>query len=157
MYAKLIEAENWLIREGKRYGVDMRFAHGFFGWEQDISFPKIASGFGSGKERVDWVSSVLHKVGYQSPLTFHKWVSQKASNSQVLVFAKQKGNSYAISYEIGMEKELYFVEGAMLYAESHRGTPILASDIAHEVLHLYGAWDLYETFAQTASCRLLPV
>ena len=42
VYAKIQEAEQWFVREGKKYGVDMHFEHGFFGWEKDISFSNLS-------------------------------------------------------------------------------------------------------------------
>jgi hypothetical protein len=63
---------------------------------------------------------------------------------------KGSGKSYAIKYASeSLDRELYFVEGAMLYEKQRNGVELAPAQIAHEILHLFGAWDLYETPHQT--------
>jgi hypothetical protein len=49
-----------------------------------------------------------------------------------------------------VNEELFFVEGAVVYEQDNSGNGVVSSVIAHEILHLYGAWDLYQTFTQSA-------
>ena len=46
-------------------------------------------------------------------------------------------------------EQLYFMEGATLYEKQSNGYTLTSSAIAHEILHLFGGWDLYATFEQT--------
>jgi len=147
------ESQEWIKGQAAKYNVSVNFdAGGNFGLDTDIKMPLIERGTASGKEPVDWVSRVLKKVGYSSPLKLLEWVKQNtnAKQTQVIIFAKGKGNGYAMATSTEMDKELYFVEGAILYEKYNNGSKLASSSIAHEMLHLYGAWDLYKTFSQSA-------
>ena len=49
-----------------------------------------------------------------------------------------------------MKKKKYFFESLILYQEYNNGAPIpIDAVFSHEILHLYGAWDLYKTYSQT--------
>ena len=147
------EAFAWIKQQALAYQVDVNFdANGNFGLKEDIKMPVVERGTASGKEPVDWVSRVLYKVGYKSTQDFVKWVEKNTNTKQiqVIIYAKGKGNGYAMASSTEMNKELYFVEGAILYEKYNNGGDLAASSIAHEILHLYGAWDLYKTFSQSA-------
>ena len=151
MLNKLTEATQWISKQAQKNGVSVSFEGGNFGLQKDIKIDKIERGTSSGKERVDWISVVLKAVGYKNSLEFQQWVQSKTpcKNAQVIIFAKGKGNGYAMAFSSDMNKELYFVEGAILYEKYWTGMELASSSLAHEILHLYGAWDLYKTFQQT--------
>ena len=147
------EALAWIKEQANTYRVEVNFdAAGNFGLQEDIKMPVIERGTASGKEPVDWVSRVLYKLGYKSTLDLVAWVEKntKAKQVQVIIYAKGKGNGYAMASSTEMNKERFFVEGAILYEKYNSGGSLAASSIAHETLHLYGAWDLYKTFSQSA-------
>ena len=153
MLKKLRESLLWLEKQARRYNVSVNFdAKGVYWLEKDIKLPTIVRGTGSGNEPVDWVQKLLYKVGYSSTLDFIDWVTKNTNctNTQVLIFVKGKGRSYAIPTTTKHNKERYFVEGAVLYQKYSTGREKPSAPIAHEILHLYGAWDLYETFRQSA-------
>ncbi len=148
----LKEAQEWIKKEASKYNVSVDFSQsGNFGLNKDIKLPFIERGSASGKESVDWVSKVLYKIGYSSTLDLGTWVKNNtnAENYQVIIFAKGKGNGYAMAYSTDMEKEKYYVEGAVLYERYNGNGKLASSSIVHEIMHLYGAWDLYKTFNQT--------
>ena len=150
---KIDNSQLWLQQQAQRYGVDVNFEErGQYGLEADIKLPTITRGTASGTEPVDWVSKTLYAIGYTSTQQFVDWVAKhtKTQNSHVLIFVKGKGNGYAMPSSTEMDRELYFLEGAVLYEQFPNGYELPASAIAHEVLHLYGAWDLYQTFQQSA-------
>ncbi|MCS7074107.1 MAG: hypothetical protein NZ108_06545 [Bacteroidia bacterium] len=151
IYRKQREAENWLIQQAKRYQVELQFVGGNYGLDNDIQIPEIPTATGSGKEKVDWVSYILREIGYKSSADFHQWVLKNTNckQTQVLIYANQEGRPYAMPYATNMDSVRYFVEGAFLYQYYSPGLPIISATIAHEMLHLYGAWDLYKTYAQT--------
>ena len=152
MLKLLREGQDWIKKQAIPYGADVRFdSSGNFGLKDDIEFPTIERGTASGNESVDWVSKVLYKVGYKSTLDFANWVkaTKKCDNLQVVIFVKGPGNGYAMASSTEMDKEKYFLEGTVMYEKYNSGEALPASSIAHELLHLYGAWDLYRTFSQT--------
>jgi hypothetical protein len=148
----LQESQDWIKKQALQYECIVAFdENGNFGLNEDIKFPFIEIGTASGNEPVDWVSKVLYKVGYRSTSDFVEWVQQNTSseNLQVIIFAKGQGNGYAMASSSEMDKEKYYVEGAILYEKYIGGSKLAAASIAHEILHLYGAWDFYKTFIQT--------
>ena len=84
-------------------------------------------------------------------MDFINWVKQNTdcTNSLVLIIANKKGRGYAMQYSKEMNKEKYFLEGCILYKQYDEKNALASSSIAHEILHLFGAWDLYETFQQS--------
>jgi len=151
--AKQSEAMSWLKTQALNYGIKVNFeACGVYGFEEDIKMTTIERGTASGNEPGDWVSRMLYKLGYKSSLDIVKWVHSKtnAQQIQVLIYAKGRGRSYAMSSREGVDKEQHFVEGAIVYEQNNDGQEMLASTIAHEILHLYGAWDLYQNQYQSS-------
>jgi hypothetical protein len=145
------EATAWIKIQASRYNIPVNFKVGTYGLKDDIRFAQIERGTGSGKEKTDMISLVLKKIGYKSPLDFYNWVlkNTQCTNVQVIIYAKGYGTGYAMTYGGIENKEMYFVEGAILYEKYWTGSTLKTSSIAHEILHLYGAWDLYNSFQQT--------
>jgi len=149
---KLLEAHNWLQAQGKLWNVDVSFDIDTVGYEEDILFDTISQGFGSGNERVDWAELIAKKLGYATPLEWYNTVKKQdvEESIQIIIFAKESGTGYALAFEDGMDEEKYFFECAILYQQYLSGGALAPASLAHEMLHLYGSWDLYETFQQSA-------
>ena len=158
-FSKYYEAADWLRDQALNYNVTVNFSGGNFGLNADIKLD-YSYGTGSGNEDVSIVSTVLKKIGYRDSLSFYNYVinNTNCNNALVLVAAKGMGRSYAIACEFGTEdllyRELHFVEGIMLYEFNEDGEAP-SSGIAHEILHLFGAWDLYENFMQSKAIEEL--
>lgn len=149
---KVKNSLKWIEKQAALYNQKVNFSKmGTFGKAEDIKFDAIEKGSGSGKESVQWVSETLYKIGYNSTLTFYNQsiTDQRCDEVQVLIFAKTNGTSYAIAMVENANEELYFVEGALIYENYSSGANTATSSIAHEILHLYGAIDLYKTFKQS--------
>jgi len=56
---------------------------------------------------------------------------------------------YSMPFGEGSNAEQLFFEGCIVYRFHKNGAELCSACIAHEILHLYGAWDLYRTFEQT--------
>jgi hypothetical protein len=145
------EACSWLKNEAKKYDAKINFQENITGLDSSLIFDNIASGQGSGSEAVDWVEKCLKKIGYQKNMHFYEEVKKNTicQNAVVLIYANKVGVSYAIQYSTDMDKESYFNEGCLIYRDYDATRPLCASIIAHELLHTFGAWDLYATFEQT--------
>ena len=150
------EALEWLSKEALRYGKELTFTNGSFGISDPVEFD-IESGTGSGKESVDIIWKVMKEIGYSSPLVFEEWAKEKTGckNCIVLVVANKTGRSYSIGYNELYNKEKFFLEGAVFFTKYQDGRHICAASIAHEICHLFGAEDLYETFRQTKENELI--
>ena len=148
------EALNWIKNQAVQYNdtVYLNFEIGTYGYSADIKLDNIEYGTGSGKEDARMVTRVLQKVGYSNSMSFYKWVTEntKCTNAFVLIFVKGQGRGYAMVFKTKESNEqIYFMEGAMLYEKRSNNYNTTPSEIAHEILHLFGAWDLYTTFEQT--------
>ena len=149
--AMIHEAEDWLVSQAKAYGRDVSFQNGSFGIEKPLIMNQIVSGNGVGDEPVDLVSKVMKKIGYANGLKFVDWVQNNTdcTGCLVLIVANKPGRGYSMAYHDDYSRELYFLEGTMLYTSQEEGEPYCAAGIAHEMCHLFGAEDLYATFVQT--------
>lgn len=152
-YSALIqEAEEWLVAQAQNYGKEVTFVNGAAGLETPLLFDDIVSGAGVGDEPVDLVSKVMKKMGYKNGLEFIDWLNDTidCDGCIVLMVANKPGRGYSMAYKDSYDSEMYFLEGTMLYTSYEEGVPNCAAGIAHEMCHLFGAEDLYATFAQTA-------
>lgn len=152
MLASLHESQQWLISQANRWKTPLYFHTDELVEGKNILFDSISSGTGSGKERVDWIGNVVKKAGYRNARHAYRKMSKKYHNKNIYVvlFARADGISYAMRYAKGMSKKKYFLEGLLVYQRYDNGARMpVTSIIAHEILHIYGAWDLYTTYAQT--------
>jgi hypothetical protein len=148
---KYNEALSFLKNQASRYNVSINFEKYSFGIESDIKYSNVSAS-GSGNENVSLISGVLRQIGYRDSLSFYNSVIENTdcSNILVILFAKGYGTGYAMAYESEeMNRELYFVEGVILFEKYLNGMGLTSASIAHEILHLFDAEDLYETFIQT--------
>lgn len=144
------EAQGWLEQQARRYGKTVSFTNGSFGHPDPIRY-YVATGTGSGNESTEVVWEVMKKIGYQNPADFVQWAKDNADcdNALVLVLTNTPGTSYALAYRDDFEREKYYLEGAVIYTTYQSGGETCSGSIAHEMCHLFGAEDLYETFSQT--------
>lgn len=146
------EAQEFLTKEAKRYGKKVEFTNSFLGYHaKPIIVNNIETGQGRGNERVDWVSFLLEEM-HTTPLEFYKDIKKQyqADHVFVTIVANQPGRGYAFAYEPHFDKQKYFLEGTIQYTSYENGQKNCSAAYAHEFLHLFGAWDLYQTFEITS-------
>lgn len=143
---QITDAEIWLIEQARAYNHTLQFEHGFFGWEKDILFEGMPEGNRSGKEDVFLTNRIIQTVGYTTQDQLVKQIP--ADNIQLLFLFKRDGVSYAFPYSPDVDDQFY-LEGMSIYHRFDETTPQCRACIAHEMLHLFGAWDLYQSFQTT--------
>ena len=151
IFNKLHNANKWIASHALKYNNRISFSGGNFGLKEDIKLDYVNYGTGTGNEDINLISTVLRKIGYAGSLSYYEWAvnNTNCDNTFVLIFVKGRGVNYAIAYkDKEMNKERYFVEGCVLYSHFSNGILLNESGIAHEIMHLFGARDLYETFRQ---------
>lgn len=141
-----LKAQEWLKKNAQLYGSDISFENGFYGLKTDIVVDEIKSIKEVYDARLDWVYSILTKIGYSSPLEFLEKLknTKQCNNALVIIYVNESGRSYAVPYCTGSNKERYFFEGCTVYRKDTYYQYTCAVTIAHEILHLFGAWDLYK-------------
>jgi len=141
------KAQDWIINEAIRYQINVEFENRWVGLRKDITTYKIPQK-GERAQRREWIAEVMKKVGYVNVTTFYSSLKRLtgASNIAIIFYAKQSGRSFAISCSQCKVSDNRFLETAVVYQkwESGRHDKYLDQTIAHELLHLFGAWDLYE-------------
>ncbi len=145
-------SNSWLEEQAGRYDVLLNIKTVVLNDGVPLEFMNINNGRGTGKERVDWVYRVLIKEGYKNSKQAYRKLKRKYHSKQllVIVMTKEYGRSYSMRYASGYNKKKYFTEGMIYYISYQENASTPAASIAHEVLHLCGAWDLYTTYAQTS-------
>jgi hypothetical protein len=152
IFAKYREAAGWIRNQAAKYNDTVNFTAGSYGMDANIKLDHIQYGTGSRNEDAGIISRVLQEVGYRNSLSFYNWVTRNTNcdNALVLIFVKGRGRGYAvICHSESTIKQLDFMEGAVLFEKQSTGAGLSSSSIAHEILHLFGAWDFYRTFEQT--------
>ena len=146
LFKQMRDAESWLERMAMKYGKTVRFVNGVHGlfepFETDI-VPDYESGNASGEIATKYLSQI------GCPLDGYKeWVKKNSGCDQSLVFvvANKEGRGYASPIASGGSDR--HPEGAILYHSAKY--PLYAGGIIHEILHLFGAVDLYHTCDQSA-------
>ena len=148
---KEIESSNdWITDQSKYYNISLNISNEVI--DKEVVFDKIQAGTGSGNERVDWIYQTMIKLGYRNSKQAYRKLLKKysADNIQVIVIANENGRPYSMRYAKGMNRKKYFMEGLILYKNYDNGAKLpIEAVTSHELLHLYGAWDLYKTYAQS--------
>ena len=140
------DAEVWLTKQAKSYDQQITFDYGVFGWKKDIEMNTMPDGTRSGKENVRLTKGIIEKLGYHNSQELLEQI--QADNIQLLFLFKKDGVSYAFPFEKHLDPEFY-LEGMAIYHRFDPQTPQCSACIAHEFLHLFGAWDYYKSFQTT--------
>lgn len=133
-------ATHWLQGEAKRYGHKVKFVYKEFGAEGDINVDEVPKHNESNAYQFTYL--LLPKMGFPNENAYLEWVRKKTKCDQSLIvfFVDYPGMlSYALPYFNTCGN---YVESCIVsYGDSKK--PI---SIAHEILHLFGAWDLYQYY-----------
>ncbi len=145
LFKQMRDAESWLEWKAKEYGKNLRFINGVHGLFEPFK-TDIVPDYNSGNASGVIATKYLSKAG--CPLDGYKdWVKKNSGCDQSLVFviANKEGRGYASPIASGGSDNS--PEGAILYHSYH--DPLYAGCIIHEILHLFGAVDLYHTCDQS--------
>lgn len=146
---KVFEAQRWLKMQALRYGKHVEFVNCAFGSDGSFLDNEIPESCDA-NNAYTYPGKILLKVGFPSKSAFVNWVKNNTECDQCLaiIFANTKGRSFAspVTKEShNYNPEHYNLECCLIY-RNYTGSNIETNTatIAHEILHLFGAWDLYE-------------
>ncbi|MBO4754433.1 MAG: hypothetical protein J5543_07540 [Bacteroidales bacterium] len=143
---KLYAAEDWLKAEALRYDKKVEFRN--YSIKRQLTDNNIPDNPFQ-PDAVDYPKTVLRRFGYNSNRELHDILTRKTGCHQflVLVFAHVPGRCYASAVNRNMARNgsgRSLPESCMLYQISNdTGRELQVGRIAHEMLHLFGAWDFY--------------
>jgi hypothetical protein len=143
---KLYAAEDWLKAQAWKWGKKVDFKN--YSIKKQLIDDNIPSSPFQ-PEAVGYPKSVLRRFGYNNDKELHEILTRKTGCSQflVLVFPHISGRCYASAINKNMARRgsgKSMPECCMLYKISDdTGRELQVGRIAHEMLHLFGAWDFY--------------
>jgi len=144
--AEEAEGLGWIQWYKKDWGItDISFDIFNMGLEQDIKVEKIERAEDLSKPKSLAVPIVMKAAGYNDLAAFYDSVKNatQADNIVVIIFAKKASRSYALPSNSNNKSSDRFLEGAIVFRETYYEKPSSASTIIHEMLHLFGARDIY--------------
>lgn len=146
---KVMEAEHWLKIQALKYGKQVEFVNSAFGADGSFCDNDIPVSCDA-ENAYSYPSSIFLRIGFKSKEAFVNWVYQNTDCTQcfAIIFPNSTGRNYAspVTKEAyAFDKHQYNLESCLLY-RYYSGTMMETrpTSIAHEILHLFGAWDLYE-------------
>lgn len=143
---RVLYAEDFLSEQAARYGKRLEFQNGFFGITNPIRFDYIPDN--SPKWERDILLRAYKKIGYNSIEQFHDWVRKNTDATQcveIVVVNKDSNeqNGISVLYTADSDDRYSVVfMGETFWSTHFHG---YSNTIVHEMLHNYGAEDLYES------------
>ncbi|MBA4197819.1 MAG: hypothetical protein C0459_09715 [Chitinophaga sp.] len=141
------EGLGWIQWHANKWGISgLSFDTYNIGFDTDIKLNEIERTEDFTKMKTQWVTTVLHAAGYNNIPAFYDSVkaATKADNIVVMVFAKRESRSHAQASGTNNVNNERFLEGSVVFSQAYNGYPVTAGVILHEMLHLFGAKDIYE-------------
>jgi hypothetical protein len=139
------EGIEWLKKEAKYFGFDIAFATSNIGMDSDIKLGEIKGGDNVKRRTLSWIPTTLLAAGFASTNNFYDSINylNKYDNVVVQIFANKDGRSFARPAYTNYQKHESFLEGCVVYKEWN-GKETTAATIIHELLHCFGAKDIYK-------------
>lgn len=146
IYKKQGKALNWLKRKAYRYGVKVSFDEMGLGWNEEIWVDTQVS-FDDDGDYARWVADIFSKTEFKTIEKYNQWAAktQGCDNCLFVIYLNCKGRSFAepVRFSRGL-----FTEGCVVYTKKQNDEEQFVTTIAHEMLHLFGAWDLYRDYVK---------
>ncbi|AZA83158.1 hypothetical protein C1637_19530 [Chryseobacterium lactis] len=149
----LPEGTGWLKKEAARYGQPIDFKFKNYGYKTDI----ISNSTPHDVDNPFWQNDLIKQLGYPSMMDFYNELKRNNDFDQVYVvfFINREGVSYAnlTDRDYVKENKDSFLETAILFNQFEGKSLVGKGErytLPHEILHLFGALDLYEGDDQSA-------
>ena len=138
---------NWLYKQSTNWGnKNLSFQVLNLAKDDDIVLAMIPK---SSRSKI-WITEyALHATGYDDVYALYDSLKKKYQVEHLvfMFFANKTGHSFAQSSTDTVVKfnREYYVEGAIVYRNYlDNNGQLCTGTIIHELLHLYGAWDMYK-------------
>lgn len=143
-YRSWYSAQNWLVEQAAKMGQQVVFEGGNFGYDTSVAVSYIPTGIPDNGTL--FVDEVFRSVGYEDANGFCRWLANNGyKNGFALIVTNRKDRSYSYHHtketSSGRDHNS-LLETAVICRNGADGS-YWPSSLSHEVLHLFGAWDLY--------------
>ena len=146
---ELLEAEDWLKRQAARYGKELEFFNAAYGMDGSLMLDYIPPG-PEVPNAYFFPESVYQLLRFKNGWDVYEFIKTLTDCKQFisLVFCNCKGRSFACPTStelVAFDSKKFFFESCVIYRYEaldylQKSSP---AGIAHEILHLFGAADLY--------------
>lgn len=140
-YEELVKGQDWIKDEASYYGKEVEFDNEYF-FSDNKSIIYIDN-IRRGDRPTKTVQKVMEELSYDD---FDNFLAQNSFDFEeekfkILLFVKSSNRSHAYNYWSIKDVDL-----AIVYCRSSYGTMTDQYVISHELLHQFGAWDLYHDY-----------
>lgn len=140
-------AERWLVAQAKTYGVRLSFNGGaVYGLDTGLHVDDLPVDDDGLVDIFGLLQQSLRRVGREGPAELSRSIVRETGvdTLHVVTYVNADGISCASPFCDGHPEDR-LLEGCVVHrADSRSGAATGPRTIAHEILHLYGAWDFYE-------------
>jgi len=141
---QLKRSQNWLVKEAKKYDQELEFNNESFFVDnyKTIYLEKVKRG--DRPKRT--IAKVMEELGYEDLDEFFKrnYFDFKKQKLKLLLFVKSPDRSHAYNSFSNSDLDI-----SIVYCQHSNGMVTDHYVVSHEVLHQFGAWDLYQGQSQT--------
>ncbi|HOD82124.1 MAG: hypothetical protein BWX88_00566 [Planctomycetes bacterium ADurb.Bin126] len=139
---RMDDAVRFLVGEAARYRVEVAFSQETLAdaaCEQTIPTDMFAP--------PNWIGDAVRRLGYDSVNDLVRSVRQRTGCQEValLVHVNKRATSYNLTFSDGIHGDFH-AERAVMFSRYRDGRPTCAGSYAHEILHNFGAGELYFPF-----------
>ncbi len=157
MQGKINSAVDWLTYTAASYGKPLSVKVGSYAGDghKGIPISGLPASYAEATNSGNLLVRALNIIGYPGIMECYSQLhnDMHCDNVAVLVLINNNGWSCANQYSTAHTMygyESYFLENAFIFLTVD-GVPASAQSIAHELLHLFGAWDMYQPQASPAA------
>lgn len=139
----------YFIKEAAcKYGMDLEISRVEFGYDRAIKYNGIVP-----TDMFDdpvWTEDVIKSLGYFSSFTAVESLRQRYAVEQVVLVyhINKQGTSYNLSFYKDTSPQWY-AERNVIFTRYNSGNPTASGTFVHEILHSFGAGELYFPYDTT--------
>ena len=139
--SNLLQSESWISHIAATYGKDVEFVNNTIGLEDDPIHCKSPKPFECPASELTPVEDII-ALTQSATINGVEALAKDAGCSKylILVFVNAQGRSYATH----TNQSPYLGDAFIFYSNILKKNGLPSGVIAHEMLHLFGAYDLYE-------------
>ena len=148
---RMDEAVRFLLAQARRYRVEVSFTQETLAevaCDQAIPTDMFAC--------PDWIESAVRRAGHDSANDLVRGLRRRTGCQEVvlLVHVNKRATSYNLTFSDGIHNDFH-AERAVMFTRYRDGRPTCAGSYAHEILHNFGAGELYFPFDSDARRKTL--
>ena len=153
---KIDNALAWLQRMAARYSVEVEFMSGSYHGDGDgVTMDDLPASYDDCANQPLLLPRALKEIGYTDVFECYNQLQSISGTSNILALILinndgwSNANQFSTLHATNHYRD-YFLESVNIF-RTDDGMPTNGATIAHEILHLFGAWDMYSGQASDAA------